>query len=297
MKHRVYADLPKIGLGNLLLIWARAKVFSELNGVPLVTSSWWGIRLGAWKRNEKQKRIYWGYFQESPLQKRMTMLFRKRLHRVVNEPPVAKCTLPFKPTIFRFAEPISQNELFNGIKPYRELIKAEIHKLLQPRLARQMASLERPEIAVHIRRGDFKLGSTITPNEFFIRCIQYIRSETGRDLRVTIYTDAEREEIEDVLQLGNAHLARQKADILDILEMSRCRIMILSQTSTFSYWAAFLSNAIVIKPHGDWYGDIRPWEINDRHYEGTVSFESPETLTELTKSLHREICKQANSKS
>ncbi len=39
--------------------------------------------------------------------------------------------------------------------------------------------------------------------------------------------------------------------------MSRSRILILSKDSTFSYWSAFLSEALVIMPATDWQAKIR----------------------------------------
>lgn len=288
MKHQVYADLPKTGLGNMLLIWARAKVFSQINGIPLTVSCWWGIRPGTWLRNESRKRTYWGYFHESSLWKRFVISMRKRWFLVVNEPPVAKQVLPATPAIYRFSTPVTENDLFYGVKPYREYIREEIYRLLKPRLQMRLKVLHAPEIAVHIRRGDFKRGSTITPNSFFVQCIQFLRKETGKNLNITVFTDADPEEIKDVLALGNVQLAERKPDILDILQMSLSRYMVLSQTSTFSYWAAFLSDAVVIKPVGDWYADIRSPEINKKFFEGKVSFEEPATLLSLAAAIEKQ---------
>lgn len=293
--HKVYADLPQSGLGNLLLIWARARVFSHVNGIPLVTSRWWGIRPGAWWRRESRKRTYWGYFRESPWWERMEMKYRLWGSTVVNEPPVEKIDLPEGPAIFRFGDPVVHNDLFKGVKPYREFIREELHRLLQPKLQKQVAQLPRPEIAVHIRRGDFKIASTLTPTDFFVRCIEFIRRETKQPLAVTVFTDAENHEIADILGMENVSLAAKKPDILDIIQMSRSRILVLSQTSTFSYWAAFLSNGLILKPWGDWYNDVRPEEVNENSFEGRIRFEPAESLAPLRKALAREFCREAGT--
>jgi subtilisin-like proprotein convertase family protein len=39
--------------------------------------------------------------------------------------------------------------------------------------------------------------------------------------------------------------------------MSKSKFVILSRSSTFSYWAAFLSDALVIRPAGDWQLKIK----------------------------------------
>jgi hypothetical protein len=36
----VNADLPFAGLGNMLLVWARAAIFAELNHLPMVAPMW-----------------------------------------------------------------------------------------------------------------------------------------------------------------------------------------------------------------------------------------------------------------
>jgi hypothetical protein len=148
--------------------------------------------------------------------------------------------------------------------------------------------MEAPEIAVHIRRGDFKLGNPVTPNAFFIECIRFIRARIKRPLAVTVFTDAHPGEIKDVLALENVRLAEQKPDILDILQMSKSKIIILSRSSTFSYWAAFLSDAIVIKHIDDWQDNIRPEDVNRERFEGKISFEKPCTLKALAAALENE---------
>jgi len=60
---------------------------------------------------------------------------------------------------------------------------------------------------------------------------------------------------------------------------------VLSQSSTFSYWGAFLSDAIVIRPAGDWQENIRPLEVNVRVFEGKVDFDDEYSVMHLKKAL------------
>jgi hypothetical protein len=254
----------------------------------MVTSGWWGIRWGSWLRNEKKKRVYWNHFHETPLSARMSLYVQKPFSSIVDEPPVGPTRLPQKPTIYQFSNPCVQTDLFEHIRQHREFIRAEIYNLVKPHVLKQLSCIEAPEIAIHIRRGDFKYGNPVTPVSYFLDCIRFIRVQTKRSLAVTVFTDAGTEEIGEVLKLENVRLAVKKPDILDILQMSQSRIIILSQSSTFSYWAAFLSEAIVIKPIGDWQGSLRPEEINRHRFEGKVSFDHPSSLKELSKALEKE---------
>lgn len=288
MKHRVYVELPRSGLGNLLLIWSRAKVFSHVKGIPLVTSSWWNMRWGSWLRLENKKRMYWGYFKESPIWQRFHLRFFRSGFAIQREPKITKESLPVQPTLFVFSTTVVEDDLFASIRLYRDLIKQELQQLVRPALLIKLDSCPAPLAAVHIRRGDFKISNPITPISFFIAGIRYIREQTAKCLPVTVFTDADEKEICDILAMENVFLAKKNPDILDILLMSRSRILILSQSSTFSYWAAFLSNAILIKPKDDWQGDLRPIDVNKRCFEGKVDFNDPATLTGLSIALQKE---------
>ncbi|MBB1284686.1 hypothetical protein HRH25_09910 [Flavisolibacter sp. BT320] len=287
-KSLVYVSFPKTGLGNLLLVWSRARLFSHLNGLPLVTSSWWGIRWGSWLRNENRKRLYYGYFRESSLVDKLKVVAFKGLAEVVQEPVLKKENNNKKKVLYRFSSVVTQDSLFGEIQPYREFIKAELYRMIHQNLLSALACYEKPVMAVHIRRGDFKYGNPLTSEEFFIRCIRFVRTTIKQELPVTVFTDADPSEIRQVMALNNIRLAEKKPDILDMLLLSQSRVMVLSQSSTFSYWAAFLSDAIVIRPEGDWQKQIRPDAVNKHKFEGMVAIDDPSSLVRLSFALEKE---------
>jgi hypothetical protein len=267
---KVYVKFPKTGLGNLLLIWARAYVFSEINHIPMVTSSWWAFRWGAWLRNEKKKRLYWGYFRENGFLERLGIQWFRLTHKVVHEPPVQKIhDHDSGNELFLFDRVIADNDLFGPIRDYSDLIKRKLYEMLNPKLKKQLETYVSPVISIHIRRGDFKMGNPITPESFFIKSINEIRKAANEDLPVTVFTDANEDEIMEVLSLPETHLASPKADILDILLMSKSKFVILSRSSTFSYWAAFLSDALVIRPAGDWQLKIKD-QLPGKNYKELI---------------------------
>lgn len=249
----------------MMLVWARAAIFAHLNNLPLVTSPWWGIRWGAWKRNERKKRIYWGYFRESSWIEKWGIWNSRLFCVTVKNPSVNNLERrKLRKKLFVFDKVILQNDLFASIREHQLFLENEIYNLLNPALRQQIKKYEVPQIAVHIRRGDFKHGNPITPQAFFIACIRHIRVAVNNQLPVTVFTDAEANEISEVLALPDVKLADPKADILDLLLMSKARFLVLSRSSTFSYWAAFLSNAIVVRPHNDWQPLIKDSKNNYR---------------------------------
>jgi hypothetical protein len=261
---KVYVKFPKTGLGNLLLIWARAYVFSEINHLPLVASSWWAFRWGAWLRNEKKKRFYFGYFKEDSFFNRVSFRFYGWMHKVIYNPSVRKLTQNNNDDcLYLFNKVSDDTDLFGCLREHEQMIRKKIYEMLSPKLEKELSGYTVPIISAHIRRGDFKKGNPITPESFFINCIKEIRSSVGEDWPITIFTDAGEWEIENVLSLPHAHIAKPKADILDILLMSKSKVIITSRSSTFSYWAAFLSDAVVIRPEGDWQKTIK---VNQNNY-------------------------------
>ena len=243
----------------MLMIWARGVVFARLNGFNLATSPWWGFRWGALLRREQKKRLYWKYFVETPLHVQLLACFQWRFKRVIIEPAVEKLTgisLHDK-TLFLFNQVMPDYDLFGSIKNYHSIIATELFQVLHPSRKELLTKFEQPVIGIHIRRGDFKLGSTLTPIDFFIDGINIIRQQVGECLPVTVFTDADKDELGSLFLLPSIKLAEEKADILDILLLSKSRFLLLSAGSTFSYWAAFLSDAFVIRPASDWLGQIR----------------------------------------
>ncbi len=249
----VYIKLPKTGLGNKLLVWAKGRVFAKINELPVVTSSWWGFQWGALIRREKKSRMYAGYFKETSLAKRISMTALLPSKNIIHEPPLRAIEkVGDKHLVFLFTKVITNEDLFCGLRDHQEVIVRELYGMLTSKMRQQLENYSAPLIGVHIRRGDFKIGNQTTPLEFFIKAIVLIRQTVNEDLPVTVFTDAHASELKELLLIPNIFIAENKPDILDILLLSKSKIMVLSKSSTFGYWAAFLSNALVIRPHYDW---------------------------------------------
>ena len=261
----VFVKLPKTGLGNMLLVWARGYVFAHKNQLPFFTSNWWSIRPGVWIRNEKRKRFYWGYFKNDSLINKLRLYFIKRGNQLFIEPSKPNISGKF---LYQFSTCDTDGDYFKSLKPYRTEVKKALYALLTNKIRRQLDNANVPVIGMHIRRGDFKLGSALTPLQYFIDCLQAIRRVAGTDLPATIFSDADEDELKEILRFPGVNLSNQKADILDILLLSKSKICILSISSTFSFWAAFLSDGVILKHPDEWHPAIRPHNIDTYLFEG-----------------------------
>jgi hypothetical protein len=268
----VYVKFPQRGLGNLLFIWARAYVFSVKNTLPLFVSSWWSIKLGPWIRNENKKRLYFGYFKSSSFLSVIIYFFSSLTFDKKYNPNLDSLVSD------------STKKSFLYIRPYRNEISSALFSMLTSSLQQVVSETPTPEIGIHIRRGDFKYGSPITSNEYFINAISAIRNIEGQKLNVTVFTDASDEEIADVLNLSNVKKADDHADIVDIFLLSKSNYLILSQSSSFSYWAAFMSDNIVIRHQNDWQRQIGYYPEKELKFDGVDIQLLQKTLAGIKKS-------------
>lgn len=260
---KVFIKIPKTGLGNMMIVWAYGIVFAHKNGLPVTVSKWWGFRWGALLRRERKKRLYHGYFKEESLAKIAkayvqatfaTSLKNPHLHQIAEK--------SVRTYIF---DKLPANNYFINLASYEDFVKEQLLNILSPNVQQELDSLPIPQIGIHIRRGDFKAGNHLTPVSHFIEIISLIRNVIGTDLCVTVFTDAEPAEIREILEIGNVKIHKGKYDITDILLLSKSRFLVLSRDSSFSYWAAFLSEAFVIMHAGDWQKKIK--ETKGDYYE------------------------------
>lgn len=276
----VWAKLPNMGLGNKMLVWARAYTFAFRHNLPLFVTNWVSINFGSFLRWERSKRIYFGYFKSSSFFSKWR--FKKKLNnfQIVVEPTEF---LP-EPHVYQFEALFISNDYFHEMKPYREIVKSGFKASLKESYKRQYSNLSSPTIGIHIRRGDFKLGSTLTPIFFFISVINFIRSTTLKQLPVTIFSDASDNELSEIIELQGVTRAKTQPDILDMLQLSKSSVVVMSISSTFSFWSAFLSEGIVIKHKDEWHPPILPTEMDNNIRE--FAFDNvPQSNTELAKVL------------
>lgn len=251
----VHADLPRAGLGNKLLVWARALVFSHLNEVPLFVSNWAEVKIGPFLRNEKSKRQYWGYFvriNQPTILRRLEFAMSKRME----EPPLVRVGRSEEKLLYIFREMPAWPDYFKDLREFRSLISERFYQNISQKYLSLANHQEAPVIAVHVRRSDFRepvageaIGSTCnqrTTLDYYIRTVQAIRDIQGTQLPVTVFTDGREDEIADLLSLPGVKIATKNPDIVDLLLLSRSRYIVVSPGSTFSYWAAFVSDAPVI---------------------------------------------------
>ncbi len=272
---------PPAGLGNNLFLWAKGVVFAHVNNCPFYISSWTKLHLGAVKRKENTYRFYFGYFNKPTISDFITFQLKSLncdKKKITNCLEIIDTTKLQSNTIFICDEMPHWKNHFEGIKEYRHLVKTQFNEMLSNKIKNILNQREKPFIGVHIRMGDFTkhnpavpfatVGSTRTPLDYFIHLITQIRSFYNKDVPVTLFSDGSAQELEELLVLPNVKLSVGELDIVDMLLLSKSRIIIAAAGSTFSAWAGFLADAPMIKHYEHLHEPYRDKHTNTLFYEG-----------------------------
>jgi hypothetical protein len=119
-----------------------------------------------------------------------------------------------------------------------------------------------PLIGMHLRFGDFRPPPAEaaasqwvgwlqqTPVEWFAETLSAVREAAGRSIPAVIATDGNREQLAPVLQLPHIHVLPPTNALVDLLMLSRCRLLLGTGSSTFSAWAAFLGQQTAVTAAG-----------------------------------------------
>ncbi len=275
-----YVQLPHAGLGNMLLVWARARVFADINNLPLIQSSWVKPRVGWLLRGEKHPRLYIGYFVSPSLIDMARKWWVLKTYYQIIDPEISQIASRNSRVCYVFRQLPHWSDFFAGLKEYRDQLRSHIYHMLTMKYRRRLTEIQAPVIGVHIRRGDFRelranedfanVGLVRTPLSYFCTLISEIRDFCGTCLPVTIFSDGKDHELHDVLLLPNVHRASANADIVDMLLFSRSKLLITSAGSSFSSWAVFLSDAPALIHPDHVHAPIRSNEINKKFFEGGV---------------------------
>lgn len=278
----VVCKLPKTGLGNQLFPLLKAYLFADLNKLPIKVTGYNQLKVGPYLRGDKSKRNYKGYFtfEKGMLgaQVNKYMLLKYRHYEVLFEPGICKLINAKGKQLYIFHRLPHWSDYFCDLKDHRKLVIQLFMNILTPRIQDKFNQGQVPFIGVHVRMGDFRKlkegedfsnsGVVRTPMEYFINVVKGIRNIHGADLPISIFTDGHTYELKELLHLANTQVVEGNPDIVDLLLLSKSKIIITSAGSTFSYWAGFLSNAAMIMHPDHIYQSIRPDDIQQRFYEG-----------------------------
>lgn len=274
----------------------RAYTFAHLNQLPVFVTNYHQIKVGPWLRREKSKRNYHGFFA---FQKGIggTLLTQWNLKkwkkgRIISEPNLEILKNETTPGVSFFFSAIPHySKYFSELVENRKLVIEILWQLISAKNRKKITEHPAPFIGVHIRMGDFrkliageefgKAGTVRTPGDYFIDVIQSIRKIHGANLPVSIFSDGSESELKEILLLENVSLVTGNNDLVDLFVLSKSKIMVASAGSTFSYWAAFLSEGMVIMHPTYLNLNIRPEASTPGVYYGAFDENSKTLISQI----------------
>lgn len=219
----VYADLPRTGLCNMLFTWARAALYARDHALQMLAPSWVKIkRIGPWLRGERDKRYYFHQFTNEGYVCGIRKWLVLNLQR--------NSTVVFR----------GMGEYFKDINGEHEFLKNELERITDSSILSKVRALPSKFIGVHIRLGDFASIGLALPMDYYLRGIRKARQIAGDDIPVLVFSDGREDELSQISGLGNVVVMKPAPALQDMLSLSKATVLVGTNNSTFSGWAAFL---------------------------------------------------------
>ena len=133
-------------------------------------------------------------------------------------------------------------EEFGWMEPVKhesEFITEELERIVNPKLVSRLETLPTEYIAVHIRKGDFKLGDELQPDDYYISAIAQAKKDVG-EKPVLVFSDGDANDLKFLDAVKGVRMMRDNPAVFDVLALSRASALVGTNHSTFSYWGAFL---------------------------------------------------------
>lgn len=252
--------LPRAGLGHRFFPWARCRIFSFVNKVPMLFPIWLQIRVGPLLRRESDFRLYHNLFKKKPediggIRRTWLPIVADKIleSEDFNLQQIKETS---KDTVIAFSGVGGYFQKLNG---WDEFLLQEIRAMTWKRWLDEIDRIPIVPIGIHVRRGDFKVpksgsdfyttGALRTPIVWFVKSLNVIREILGFSAKAFVVSDGAEREIKDLLSLKDVIFFRSGCAISELLLLSKAKILIASGSS-FSAWASFLGQMPTISHPG-----------------------------------------------
>ncbi len=287
----VFCRLPNAGLGNQLFSLMRSHVFASTNDADVIVLENFRDRLIGNSNNRDYSGLF--KFQKSTLNFIFNWIyfFGVRLSRkCILNPKIDSTFSKDNDCYFLFDGVPHWDDYFCELKNYRNLIRDIFFDLISEDVLGILSKYEKPQIGLHVRMGDFKIlsndenfaevGGVRTPLAYFSDVLLKLNDMGCDIMNVTVFSDGRDDELSDLLLLPRVSRFATQSALIDMLLLSQSDIIITSAGSTFSYWAGFLSDSILIIHPEHYHSSIRSEKFNLIMFEGFVEDQSKRILLE-----------------
>ena len=250
---------------NRLLVWAQAYVFAYLNDLTIYTHGWKNFRIGPILRGERTKRLYGSFFSAKTCRIKYALTSKKSM---VVEPKVEKLYHKNTNQTFVFNTVPPRKNYFGSLRAYRAIVQQGFSKMVADEIYDQVQDFDTFTVGIHIRLGDFKVGNINTGLSYYKNVAIQLDTYYNGNVNFVVFSDGHKDELVEVLELPNTTLFQSGNDLVDLIQLSKCNVIVVAPLSTYSYWAGFISEAAIILPEDYKNGQIRIEEMS--LFEGSI---------------------------
>lgn len=265
--------LPRTGIANKLILWAKWKIVANHYNMDVLALNWnHPLKIGTYIRKERSKRNYRGFFKTDYflILKAFSNLLKARKIIVLNNPELLN---PSDKYSLIFSSKLNYElDYFENLRGHESQIHQEFTQLLKPKYFQLLKKKKGQKIGVHIRLGDFSVNNSNSfktnhrlPLTYYSGIINKLL-QLHPNYEVKIFSDGYPEELKEILDIsGRISMSNNKKDLEDFLELIQSDIIVITPQSTYSCLAAYLSKAVIIS--GKNTNKIRK---NNEPFEGTI---------------------------
>lgn len=244
MAEKLYCwpDIARFGLGNKLMVWARAEAFAHDHGakvlaprfvqLPSVTALFGGVGVRGYRTNLGNFDLSRGGYVSG-----IRRAWILRTMRIMDELEWSRNSVG----VVRFVG--IGNDSFRRMLDHHDYICSRLRLITDDGILRFVDSISaEPFIGVHVRRGDFKINGLAVADGWYIRAIDHAVRQTGVSL-VRVFSDGRENELNFI---ANAFphvrvvIMPKAKPLSDIWALSKSAVMVGSSGSSFSAWAVAL---------------------------------------------------------
>ncbi len=104
---------------------------------------------------------------------------------------------------------------------------------------------------------------------------------------MTIFSDGLDYELKEILELDQTNRFHNQNDLVDVITLSKSKILMTTKESSYSYWAAFLSDGAVLHHPETWVTQCRDQKTNEIVFDGLINTSEalPDLLLETIKTI------------
>ena len=234
------------GIGNSLLVWARALIYSQKYNLKMLQPAWKNFAIGPIIRQQKDFRRYTNIFKDDSnyLNNLRLLLFKRKIfeENLVSHKFKSEDILIVK----------GLRNFFNDLYEANDLIYKHLLAMTNDKLLNGLNFNYDNSITLHVRKSDF-LGSTVeterTDDQWFVKVVNLLRKKLSNNLKVYIFTDVKNNQIQELMSLSNVFRLDYKISIADLLSMTKSKIFIGSKHSSFSHWVSYLGQMPTVWPN------------------------------------------------